>query len=97
MGSQMAALRILMYHAIGDPAEAATRFVLPVTSFERQMWLLAALRIHVVRLEDATRSLLAGDPLPRRALALTFDDGTRDTRRLAFPILERHGFPATAF
>jgi peptidoglycan/xylan/chitin deacetylase (PgdA/CDA1 family) len=91
------ALRILMYHAIGEPSEPATRFVLPVRSFERQMRLLGALRFNVVRLEDAARALQAGAELPRRAVALTFDDGTQDTRRLALPILERHEYPATAF
>ena len=86
-----------MYHAIGEPGEAPARFVLPVETFERQMAWLARLRFRVVRLETVVRGLLAGEPPPRHAVALTFDDGTRDNRSLALPVLERYGFPATAF
>jgi peptidoglycan/xylan/chitin deacetylase (PgdA/CDA1 family) len=93
----MRGLRILMYHAIGAPGEPPARFVVPIGAFERQMGWLARLRFNVVRLEDAVRTLLAGERLPPRAVALTFDDGTRDLRTLAFPVLERYGFPATAF
>jgi peptidoglycan/xylan/chitin deacetylase (PgdA/CDA1 family) len=58
---------------------------------------LARLRFRVVRLEEAVQGLLAGGPPPPRAVAITFDDGTRDLRTLALPVLQRHCFPATAF
>ena len=93
----MGGLRILMYHAIGAPGEPANRFVLPLSAFERQLTWLARLRFRVLPLETAVRALIGGEPTPRRAVALTFDDGTRDTRTLAYPALARRGFPATAF
>jgi peptidoglycan/xylan/chitin deacetylase (PgdA/CDA1 family) len=86
-----------MYHAIGEPGEAPARFVVPIGVFERQMAWLHRLRVPVLRLEDAVRRVLAGQVVPRRAVALTFDDGTRDNCTLGFPVLERYGFPATAF
>lgn len=86
-----------MYHVIGERDEAPERFVVPIGAFERQMAWLDRLRFNVLRLEDAVRNLLAGEPLPPRSVVLTFDDGTRDMLTLARPVLERHGFPATAF
>jgi peptidoglycan/xylan/chitin deacetylase (PgdA/CDA1 family) len=86
-----------MYHAIGESGDRATRFVVPIAAFERQMAWLARLRFRVVRLEAAVQRLIAGIPPQRRTIALTFDDGTLDNRLLALPVLERYGFPATAF
>jgi peptidoglycan/xylan/chitin deacetylase (PgdA/CDA1 family) len=92
----MRSLKILMYHAVGEPGEQAARFVVPLAEFERQMAWLARGRFAVVRLGDTVSAMLAGNPLPRRAIAITFDDGTRDLA-LALPVLQRYGFPATAF
>jgi peptidoglycan/xylan/chitin deacetylase (PgdA/CDA1 family) len=86
-----------MYHVIGERKEAPARFVVPLGAFERQMAWLARLRFNVLRLEDAVRRQLSGEPLPARAVVLTFDDGTRDMLTNVLPVLKRHGFPATAF
>jgi peptidoglycan/xylan/chitin deacetylase (PgdA/CDA1 family) len=86
-----------MYHAVGERGEPGTRFVLPVDRFEKQMAMLARLRFRVLGLEAAVGSLLAGESLPRRAVALTFDDGTRDTHALVISVLRAREFPATAF
>lgn len=51
----------------------------------------------VMGLADAVARLSSGEPLPRRAAALTFDDGYRDHLEVAVPILERLRLPATFF
>ncbi|MBD0290840.1 MAG: polysaccharide deacetylase family protein [Thermoleophilia bacterium] len=90
-------LRILMYHAIGEPGEPAARFVVPLPEFERQIAWLARGGFAVVALESALHAFRAGAAPPRNAVAITFDDGTRDLSTVARPVLERYGAPATAF
>jgi peptidoglycan/xylan/chitin deacetylase (PgdA/CDA1 family) len=63
---------------------------------ERQLAFLGR-RCNVVPLADALRALDRDDPLPPRAVALTFDDGYRDQLELAAPMLSRLGLPATFF
>jgi glycosyltransferase involved in cell wall biosynthesis/peptidoglycan/xylan/chitin deacetylase (PgdA/CDA1 family) len=91
-----AGVPVLMYHAFTAGGER-DRFVLPARSFAAQMRLLSALRYRVITLEELAAKLRAGEPLPRRTVALTIDDGYRDNFEIAQPILERHGFTATVY
>lgn len=52
---------------------------------------------NVVALAPALDDLVAGRPLPPRAVALTFDDGYRDNLELVLPLLEHEGAPATFY
>jgi peptidoglycan/xylan/chitin deacetylase (PgdA/CDA1 family) len=66
-----------------------------VRGFARQVDRLRRLGT-IVPLAESVEALREGRPLPARAIALTFDDGYRDNR-LALPVLEQHGLPATFF
>jgi peptidoglycan/xylan/chitin deacetylase (PgdA/CDA1 family) len=87
---------ILMYHAIGATDERPSRYVVPVRRLEQQLRLLVRLGFRVVPLEEMVEALRDGR-VPRRAVALTFDDGHLDNRTLAYPLLVRFGLPATFF
>ncbi len=87
---------ILMYHAFGEDEER-DRFVVSRRSFRRQLRLLALLRYRVVTFEQIVEGLRSFELPPRRAVAITIDDGYRDNAEVALPLLCRHGFPATIF
>jgi peptidoglycan/xylan/chitin deacetylase (PgdA/CDA1 family) len=88
---------ILMYHAFGKPGESASRYVLPVQRFERQMAWLKRLRYNVLSLEDYLHYRDEDRLPPVRSVVITADDGYVDNYSIAYPILKRYGFPATIF
>lgn len=52
---------------------------------------------NVLPFAEALRLMEAGEPLPPRAVVLTFDDGYRDNLELGVPMLAEQGLPATFF
>ncbi|MEJ0084615.1 MAG: polysaccharide deacetylase family protein [Pseudomonadota bacterium] len=93
---------ILAYHRIAtveDPQDypldlgliSATR-----DEFDGQMRALREFA-NPVSLDTIADAVTHHRTLPERAVAVTFDDGFRDTFEVAFPVLERHGIPATVF
>jgi glycosyltransferase involved in cell wall biosynthesis len=88
---------ILMYHAFGTVDEAASRFVLSIERFARQMTWLKWMGYHVIKLEEFLRCRHEYQLPPARSVVITIDDGYEDNRTLAYPILRRYGFPATIF
>lgn len=90
---------ILMYHKVGAPVDRREDTFLNVSgdAFERQMRALAHLRYHALTFAQIVEALRLGRPLPRRAFAVTFDDGYTCVGEVAAPILAKYGFPATVF
>jgi peptidoglycan/xylan/chitin deacetylase (PgdA/CDA1 family) len=86
---------VLSYHRVAT--EAVDPWALAVSP-ERFADQLGWLRRHrqVMPLHEFARRLVA-DTLPRRALAITFDDGYACTAAIAAPLLAEHGLTATVF
>ncbi len=88
---------ILMYHAFGKPGEPPSRYILPEHRFAQQMAWLKRLGYHVISLENYLRYRHEGCLPPARSVVITIDDGYADNYSVAYPILQRYGFPATIF
>jgi peptidoglycan/xylan/chitin deacetylase (PgdA/CDA1 family) len=90
---------ILAYHRIALPGSddlSPTLIDAYPHDFEAQMRYLARY-CNVVSLWDVVRALREGHSLPRRAVAITFDDGYDSFRDQAMPVLRRLGLPVTLF
>ncbi|SDT86164.1 Polysaccharide deacetylase [Verrucomicrobium sp. GAS474] len=89
---------ILAYHRVTTLPPGSDPYRLAVTpaTFDAQMEILRR-KFRPVSLYQIADSLLGGAPLPRRAVAVTFDDGYADNALEAAPILIRHGVPAAFF
>jgi peptidoglycan/xylan/chitin deacetylase (PgdA/CDA1 family) len=85
---------ILCYHRFGPVRGSMT---VTQQAFEAQMEYLADNGYRVVRLSELAKFLDGKEPLPKKTVAITIDDGYRATYQVAFPILKKHNFPATVY
>ncbi len=85
---------ILCYHRFGG---SGTRMVMSPGNFAAQLDWLARNQYTVLRLSQLTDFLAGKQPLPARSVVITIDDGYESVYRHAWPLLKKHGFPATLF
>lgn len=85
---------ILCYHRVGPQTNL---MIMPRETFAAQMEYLARNQYNVIRLADLPDFLSGKRALPPRAVVITFDDGHVSAYQHAYPILKKHGFPATFF
>ncbi len=88
-------LSILIFHRVLPAFDPLFPNEIDGRRFDRMMALVARSFL-VLPLDQAAEALQQGR-LPRRALAITFDDGYADNCDIALPILRRHGLTATIF
>ncbi len=86
--------QVLVYHKVSPDPHPFFQPT-PPGEFERQVLFLKE-HYRVMDLEELVDRSARGS-IPRNAVAITFDDGYRDNYDFAFPILRKHGIPATIF
>jgi len=87
---------ILAYHQFVD-GKSTNLMKMAKSSFEQQMDYLRDHDYHVIPLGDFVGFLNGKTSIPKRSVVITIDDGFRSTYDIAYPILKKHGFPATLF
>jgi peptidoglycan/xylan/chitin deacetylase (PgdA/CDA1 family) len=87
----------LNYHRVGDATGQPwdrTLWSATAEAFDAQLGVLAR-EAEVIAPDDVEAALRSGRR--GRRVLITFDDGYRDNYEVAFPLLRRHGLPATFF
>lgn len=92
-------INILMYHQVGEfaPMKAHRATYCDHRRFAIQMASLARFGYAVLSMDDVLACLRGEKPTPAKAVALTFDDGYENFFEYAYPVLQRHGFPAMVY
>lgn len=91
-------LLILAYHGISTHDEHLwdDSMFMPAAVFARRLELIKRSGCQVLPLAEAVTRLYT-NTLPDRSVAITFDDGTQDFYRTAFPLLREYNFPVTVY
>jgi peptidoglycan/xylan/chitin deacetylase (PgdA/CDA1 family) len=85
-----------MYHGILDRPDPYAIAGISLSMFTAQVVMLSRFG-SVLALDDILDRVSRGEPLPRRCVALTFDDGYGSVHSLGAPLLRRYHLPATCY
>ena len=93
-------LRVITYHRVDEwdhrtELDPSTLSASP-SAFEQQMGFLTQ-NYKVISMQTAVNAATGKEPLPDRAVLITFDDAYQDFAENAWPILRRFAIPATLF
>lgn len=86
---------ITTYHHVANDTPPSTT-ILPA-DFRKHLEHLRDNNFNVIPLDQMIEALLRQEPLPEKAVAITFDDGYISIYDTAFPMLQEFGFPFTLF
>jgi peptidoglycan/xylan/chitin deacetylase (PgdA/CDA1 family) len=91
-------LLVLCYHGVSLDDEHRWRPALYMEPavLEQRFDMLKRWNYNVLPLGESLEKLRTGS-LPPRSVAITFDDGTYDFYKQAFPIAKKYGFPVTVY
>ncbi len=85
---------ILEYHCIG---ERKNRYFLDTQEFDAQMNLIHNRGYESVFVDDIYNASIGGKALPKKPIAITFDDGCSQIYSKAYPILKKYNLKAEIY
>ncbi len=88
---------VLIYHDFWEGPSDDTRRFTSSEEFAAHLEYLRQNGYCVVPLKSVIRYMEGGEPLPPKAVAITFDDGYLGNYTVAFPLLKKYGAFATVF
>ena len=86
---------VLVYHNFS--LDKTDRMTVSKASFEDQMQLLKDKGYRVISLDQLFDFLDFKKQIPSKSVVITIDDGWKSAYEIAFPVLKKHGYPATLF
>ncbi|WP_240464733.1 poly-beta-1,6-N-acetyl-D-glucosamine N-deacetylase PgaB [Modicisalibacter sp. 'Wilcox'] len=99
-GRQPGDLAVISYHDIVDLDRTPNQKLYPQTITRNKLIqhfnLIAELGYHPVSLQQVLDARDGKQPLPDKAVLLTFDDGYRSFYDIVYPLLELYNYPAVA-
>ena len=87
---------ILMYHSLNPNSNLVTSEKVKLDIFLRQMEFIKRKKYQVISLQEYGKLLEKKNPLPKKGVIITFDDGYKDNLE-GIKILRKFNFPATIF
>ena len=90
-------LPVYYYHRVGPFRDGAPRKMNASPEAFREHMSVLARKAHPMAIGDLVACAREGRPLPRGAVAVTFDDGYRDLMEFALPVLQEFKIPASFF
>lgn len=85
---------VFSYHEIAEKSETLdSTYAVSVASFDAQMKWLIDNGYHFIRIDDILNHRKHNQPLPDKAVLITFDDGYQSVYANAFPVIKKYKIP----
>jgi len=87
-------LPVLMYHSINPKPQRAGKYVITPENFENDLKYLKENGYTSITAKQLVKYVNLCEPLPKKPIMITFDDGMYNNMEYALPILEKYNFSA---
>ncbi len=85
---------IVMYHQIKDTSSNWGSYIFPTQALKEDFEYFKANNITPVSFNDLKNFVEKGEPLPKKPIIITFDDGEKSFLTKVIPLLEEYSYPA---